>query len=83
MITKQQKYIHEHDLHEDDYDQMFNEPDENDKQLEGSDEEPEKPHDHKQSHSQKPKMVKKPLQQKNTSQAKRLNPYLQQNPFKK
>lgn len=31
MITKQQKYIHEHDLHEDDYDQMFNEPDENDK----------------------------------------------------
>ena len=56
MITKQQKFINEHDLYD---------ADENEKYE--SEEEPEKPHDHKYAHSQKPKAMKKPLQQKNNT----------------
>lgn len=49
MITKQQKYINEHDLHGDDFWELFEEPDEvEDIKNEDSDDEPQPNH---KSHS--------------------------------
>lgn len=51
MISKQQKYINENDLYGDDYDNIFKDADENEiEKSEDSEDEPEKPNDHK-SHS--------------------------------
>ena len=55
MISRQQKYINDHDLHGDDFEKIFD-IDENEKQDDSDSDEISnlKSHDHKSAHSQKP-----------------------------